>query len=70
MLEPEGSQVHALEIKAGATINSDYFKGLSLFKKAFPDQLIDGCVIYAGDHFQPGTNWRVLPWNADDSGNP
>jgi len=63
LLEPEGAQVHALEIKGGATINSDYFKGLDRFKKAFPDQLLDGSVIYAGDQSQHRTNWRVMPWN-------
>jgi len=30
LLEPEGARVHALEIKAGATINKDYFKGLAV----------------------------------------
>jgi len=63
LLEPEGSRVHALEIKAGATVNSDYFKGLEQFKKAFPEQFLDGSVIYAGDQPQHRTNWQVTPWN-------
>jgi len=66
LLEPEGAQVHTLEIKAGATINSDYFKGLDRFKKTFPSQLLDGSVIYAGDESQLRSNWRVMPWHADD----
>jgi len=63
LLEPNGAQVHALEIKAGATVNNDYFKGLDRFKKAFPEQCLDGSVIYAGNQSQHRTNWRVIPWD-------
>jgi len=66
LLEPEGAQVHALEFKAGATISSDYFKGLDRFKKAFPGQFLDGSVIYAGDKSQLRSNWRVMPWHVND----
>jgi hypothetical protein len=44
--------VHAIEIKAGATISSDYFKGLTKFKNAFPETFLDGTLIYAGDQPQ------------------
>jgi len=67
LLEPVGAQVHAVEIKAGATINSDYFKGLAQFKKSFPDHMLDGSVIYAGEQAQQRTHWQVLPWNAAET---
>ena len=42
LIERDGSRVHAIEIKAGATINRDYFKGLRKFKNTFPDKFLDG----------------------------
>jgi len=30
LIEPAGHQVHAIEIKGGATISSDYFKGAAV----------------------------------------
>jgi len=68
LLEPVGSQVHAVEIKAGATINSDYFKGLAQFKKSFPEKFLAGSVIYAGEQAQQRTQWQVLPWSAAETG--
>ncbi len=63
LLEPRGSKVRAIEIKAGATINSDYFKALGRFKKAFPDKFLDGTVIYGGKQSQKRSAWTVLPWD-------
>lgn len=63
LIEPEGAGVHALEIKAGATITSDYFKGLAHFKKSFPEQWIDGTVIYAGHEAQQRSDWQVVTWD-------
>jgi len=63
LIEQDGTGVHALEIKAGATINRDYFKGLAHFKKSFPEQWIDGTVIYAGDESQQRTEWQVVAWD-------
>ena len=62
LIEPEGHQVHAIEIKGGATISTDYFKGLSRFKKAFPEAFLDGTVIYGGDHSQQRTEWTIRSW--------
>ncbi len=67
LIEPAGSQVHALEIKAGATINSDYFKGLAQFRKSFPEQFLDGSVIYAGDQSQARTDWQIRAWHEHDA---
>jgi len=62
LIEPEGHQVHAIEIKGGATISADYFKGLSRFKNAFPETFLDGTVIYGGDHSQQRTEWTIRSW--------
>jgi len=62
LIEPMGSQVHAIEIKAGATISADYFKGLSKFKTAFPEKFLDGTVIYGGEQSQQRTEWTIRSW--------
>ena len=62
LIEPEGHQVHEIEIKGGATISADYFKSLSRFKKAFPEAFLDGTVIYGGDQSQQRTEWTVRSW--------
>jgi len=66
LIELQGSKVHAVEIKAGATVNADYFKALNRFKKAFPDKFLDGTVIYGGELTQKRSDWTVLPWNNTD----
>ena len=66
LIEPQDSKVHAVEIKAGATINADYFTALKRFKKAFPEKLLDGTVIYGGQGSQKRSDWTVRPW--DDPG--
>ena len=67
LIEPKGSKVHAIEIKAGQTISSDYFKALGRFRKAFPERFLDGTVIYGGKQSQKRSDWTVWPW--DNVGN-
>jgi hypothetical protein len=69
LIETEGHQVHAIEIKGGATISADYFKGLSRFKNTFPESFLDGTVIYGGDQSQPRTEWTVRSWRDVAAGN-
>lgn len=63
LIESRGAKVRAIEIKAGATINSDYFKALGRFKKAFPDKILDGTVIYGGQQSQKRSDWTIWPWD-------
>jgi uncharacterized protein len=62
LLIPVGSQMHAIEIKAGATINPDYFKGLKTFANHQASFLASGCVIYGGDVGQSRSDWPVHTW--------
>lgn len=62
LLIPVGSQMHAIEIKAGATINPDYFKGLKTFANHQASSLARGCVIYGGDVGQSRSDWPVHTW--------
>lgn len=62
LLIPTGRQFHAVEIKAGATINSDYFRGLTRFRSAFPDAVASSHVVYGGEQRQARSDATVLPW--------
>ncbi len=42
LLLADGRQFHAIEIKAGATVNPDYFRGLKTFVRLFPDAIKSG----------------------------
>ena len=63
LLLPTGRQFRAVEIKAGATVNPDYFRGLNAFAATFPQALEGGSVIYGGDAYQARSNWPVFPWH-------
>lgn len=64
LLIPFGSQVHAIEIKAGQTVNPDYFKGIAQFAKAHSAQLATGRVIYGGSAAQARSDWPVYSWQS------
>jgi len=58
----QGADIFPIEIKAGMTINRDYFKGLRHFVKRFPDQVPRGSgLVYAGDQAQQRTDIAVVP---------
>lgn len=62
LLLPVGSQVHAIEIKAGATVNPDYFRGLKTFAKHRPQALAGGSVVFGGSTGQVRSDWPVHSW--------
>lgn len=62
LLIPSGRQFHAVEIKAGATVNTDYFQGLRRFSEAWPEVAASRQVVYAGDQPQARSDIAVLPW--------
>lgn len=64
LLLPAGRRFHAIEIKAGATVNPDYFRGLKAFARAFPEAIESSGVIYGGDRGQPRSDWPVTSWRA------
>lgn len=57
LLIQDGMKLHAVEIKSGKTINSDFFKGLTYFKKIAPDTQLH--LVYGGDEYQRRTNFTV-----------
>ncbi len=62
LLLPSGRRLRAVEIKAGATVNPDYFRGLAGFSAQFPDALEGGSVVYGGETAQMRSDWPVIPW--------
>ncbi|MCX8522189.1 MAG: ATP-binding protein, partial [Rhodoferax sp.] len=62
LLMPVGRQFHAIEIKAGATVNIDYFKGLKRFNANHAGVLASGCVVYGGEQSQLRSPWPALSW--------
>lgn len=62
LLLPVGGRLHAIEIKAGATVNPDYFKGLRSFAMHHPQALASGGVIFGGRAGQARSDWPVHSW--------
>ena len=61
-LLPTGGRMHAIEIKAGATVNPDYFKGLKTFAAHHPATAASGCVVFGGAQGQSRSDWPVHSW--------
>lgn len=64
LLMPVGPRLHAIEIKAGATVNPDYFKGLKTFAKHHSPSCAGGAVVFGGEQSQPRSDWPVHTWRA------
>lgn len=62
LLLPTGGKLHAIEIKAGATVNPDYFKGLKTFAAHHPQAIAGGSVLYGGTQSQNRSDWNVHSW--------
>ena len=62
LLLPEGGKLHAIEIKAGATVNRDYFKGLKTFAAHQPAVYASGRVVFGGQEGQDRSDWPVHSW--------
>jgi uncharacterized protein len=70
LLISQGPDLAAFEIKAGQTVNPDYFKGLRSFKTTYPQTVASGGVIYGGDQGQSRSDWPVWSWRSLFQGRP
>lgn len=59
---PTGGMMHAIEIKAGATVNQDCFKALKSFAAHQPGACASGCVVFGGTQGQSRSDWPVFSW--------
>jgi uncharacterized protein len=64
LLIPNGRQFDAIEMKAGATVGTDYFRGLAALDKAFPQVMVSGTVVYGGMDAQIRARWQVRGWRS------
>ncbi len=64
LLLARGTVFFPVEIKAGMTVNRDYFKGLQYIERVFPDSSIPagGAVVYAGKQEQERGRVFVCPF--------
>ena len=62
LLLPVGGKMHAIEIKAGATVAKDYFKGLKIFSAHHPASFESGCVVFGGAQGQNRIDFPVHSW--------
>lgn len=62
LMIPVGRQWHGVEVKAGATVNPDYFSGLTAFDRAFAPAMASGGVIYGGERHEARSRWPVWSW--------
>ena len=56
-----GDGITAVEIKSGATVNSDYFRSLNRVRELAP-RISKSAVIYGGDTRQSRSDCEVLPF--------
>lgn len=56
-----GNSLFPVEIKAGATITADYFKGLKHFSKMNADLPWGSGIVYGGDTIQMRSDCRIYP---------
>lgn len=59
----QSEKLHVIEIKASATIHTEYFKGLAYFEKHLPDLIASKTLIYAGIENQRRSAGTVQSWN-------
>ncbi len=56
-----GADLFPVEIKAGATVVPDFFRGLKRFSRVFPQLPLGGAVVYGGSEVQLRTDVKVYP---------
>jgi hypothetical protein len=61
MIYEAGRDVFPVEIKAGATVTGDYFRGLKNFIKTYPHVPWGGGIIYGGDDTQSRNGIKISP---------
>lgn len=57
-----GNKVTAVEIKSGATLNADFFRGLDYYRHLAQEHLQQSFLVYGGDQQQTRSSGLVIPW--------
>ncbi len=66
LLLEESSGLYPVEIKSGLTYSSEYFRGLSYWRKLAPDSISNFTVVYGGDESRQTPKGKLLPWRSVD----
>ena len=66
LLIDQGTRLSPVEIKAGQTLNRDYFKGLEFWRKLAGESTGRAWLVYGGDTRQVRSDITVVPWNEID----
>lgn len=64
VLVDQGGRLMPIEIKSGATLATDWFKGLSQWLKLAGDDAVNPRLLYGGDTPWNQGNVEVLPWRS------
>jgi len=67
VLIEKGGKTIAVEIKAGATINADFFRGLEYYQHLAQNTIEGSYLIYGGEQPQRRATAMVLPWHHLDT---
>jgi predicted AAA+ superfamily ATPase len=62
VLADDGAKLVPLEIKAGATLNADYFTGLTRWRELAGKKAGPAHLVYGGDALVTRAGTRVVPW--------
>jgi predicted AAA+ superfamily ATPase len=57
-----GTTWHAIEIKAGRTVATDFFDGLDFWRRQSPGATVRPWLVYGGDSAQTRERGTVVPW--------
>jgi len=63
LLIDSGVEKSIIEIKAGRTINEEFFNGLNFYKDLSGNENIFSYLIYGGEKTEARSAGKVLPWN-------
>jgi predicted AAA+ superfamily ATPase len=63
LLIETGNKVVAVEVKAGATINADFFRDLEYYRNLVSGYLKASFLVYGGDQQQTRSKNVIIPWS-------
>ena len=63
VIEPRPGELLGIELKSGATVNSDFFTGLDYWRERLTSMKLHPWLVHGGDVHQRRKRGHVLPWN-------
>jgi hypothetical protein len=63
VLIDEGNELTPVEIKAGQTVASDFFKGIRFWQKLARHNELKAALVYGGDKSYIRSDTYIYPWS-------